>query len=48
MDLAARRLRDSAERLDRIVGAAGYTSVYAFSRARGMPPRHFRTLARAK
>jgi AraC-like DNA-binding protein len=50
MDLSARRLRDTDESLEQIAHAAGYTSVYAFSRAfrraRAVPPGRYRSLAR--
>jgi AraC-like DNA-binding protein len=52
MDLAARRLRDTDDSLERIAQATGYTSVYAFSRAfrraRGVPPGRFRAQARGR
>ncbi|WP_411084641.1 cupin domain-containing protein [Streptomyces sp. cmx-18-6] len=50
LDLAARRLRDTGDSLERIAQDVGYTSVYAFSRAfrraRGVPPGRFRTASR--
>jgi transcriptional regulator GlxA family with amidase domain len=50
MDLAARRLRDSADSLEAVARAVGYTSVYAFSRAfsrqRGEPPGQYRIRSR--
>ncbi|HEY6887686.1 MAG TPA: AraC family transcriptional regulator [Solirubrobacter sp.] len=51
MDLAARRLRDSDDSLERIARSVGYTSVYAFSRAfsraRTLPPGRYRTDSRS-
>ena len=51
MDLAARRLRDTDDGLQKIAADVGYTSVYAFSRAfsreRSLPPGRYRTVARA-
>ncbi|GAA0274972.1 AraC family transcriptional regulator [Cryptosporangium japonicum] len=51
MSVAASRLRDRDEPIERVARSVGYTSVYAFTRAfhpeRGMPPSRFRQLARA-
>jgi AraC-like DNA-binding protein len=51
MDLAARRLRDTDDPLERIAQDVGYTSVYAFSRAfarsRSQPPGRYRVSSRA-
>lgn len=51
MNLAAHRLRDTTDTLDKIAADVGYTSVYAFSRAfrreRSMPPGRYRLTARA-
>jgi AraC-like DNA-binding protein/mannose-6-phosphate isomerase-like protein (cupin superfamily) len=50
MDLAAHRLRDTDDALERIAADVGYTSVYAFSRAfrreRSVPPGRYRTESR--
>ena len=50
MDLAARRLRETADPLEAIAGTVGYTSEFAFSRAfsrvRGESPGRYRRLAR--
>lgn len=50
MELAARRLRDTAEPLSVIATHVGYTSEFAFSRAftraRGVPPARYRTAER--
>jgi AraC-like DNA-binding protein len=52
MDLAARQLRDTDDSLEAIARSAGYTSVYAFSRAfsraRTHPPGHYRSKVRAR
>lgn len=51
MDLAARRLRDTDDSLERVAEAVGYTSVYAFNRAfsreRAQSPGRYRVSARA-
>jgi AraC-like DNA-binding protein len=50
MDLAARRLRDTDDRLEAVAASVGYDSVYAFSRAfrraRSLPPGRYRAEAR--
>jgi AraC-like DNA-binding protein len=52
MDLAARRLRDTDDPIDRIARMVGYASEYAFSRAfsrdRALPPGRYRTQSRAQ
>jgi AraC-like DNA-binding protein len=49
MDLAARRLKDTAEPVEAIARSVGYTSEYAFNRAfsrhRGQPPGRYRRAA---
>ncbi|GAB7037083.1 MULTISPECIES: AraC family transcriptional regulator [Catenuloplanes] len=50
MSVAANRLRDLDEPVERVARAVGYTSVFAFTRAfhreRGMPPSRFRRFSR--
>jgi AraC-like DNA-binding protein len=50
MNLAAHRLRDTNDTLERIAADVGYTSAYAFSRAfrreRSMPPGRYRIASR--
>ncbi len=52
MDLAAVRLRDTDEPIERIAGAVGYTSPHAFSRAfrraRSMAPGEYRAHVRQR
>lgn len=52
MNVAANRLRESDEPVERIARAVGYRSVYAFTRAfhreRGQPPARFRQHSRAR
>ena len=49
MDLAARRLRDSADPISVVAASVGYTSEYAFSRAfsraRRISPGRYRAQA---
>lgn len=51
MDIAARRLRDSDEPVEKVARSVGYTSEFAFSRAfsrsRSHPPGRYRKLNRA-
>jgi AraC-like DNA-binding protein len=51
MNLAAHRLRDTNDTLEKIAADVGYTSAYAFSRAfrreRSLPPGQYRTASRA-
>jgi AraC-like DNA-binding protein len=50
MDLAAVRLRDTDDTVGAIARSLGYTSEYAFnrafSRARHLPPGHYRARSR--
>lgn len=52
MSVAANRLRDLDESIERVARAVGYTSVYAFTRAfhreHGLPPSRFRRRARVR
>lgn len=52
MGLAAHRLRDTDDSLEKIASDVGYTSVYAFSRAfrreRALPPGRYRSASRSK
>jgi AraC-like DNA-binding protein len=48
MDLAALRLRDTDNTLDTIARSVGYTSVYAFSRARAQAPGRYCVTSRGQ